>query len=84
MMCLPILPNGSRCISSPLRLPEGTRTSWQITSGLLIIICQDLAPRAPRGVNSVLEPPTPVVHQQLSCNMHIAGNRLGRSQRWSE
>jgi hypothetical protein len=52
--------------------------------GLFIIICQDLAPRATRGVGSILEPLAPVVDQQLPCHVRPAGNRLGPSQRCSE
>jgi hypothetical protein len=35
----------------------------KLLASLLVIICQDLAPQAFRGVSSFLEPLMPVVHQ---------------------
>jgi hypothetical protein len=58
--------------------------SWQITCSLFIIISQDLAPWATRGVGSIFEPLAPIVHQQLLCHLRMAGSRLRPSQHCSE
>jgi hypothetical protein len=52
--------------------------------GLFVIICQDLAPRAPHRVSPILELDAPAVHQQLLCHMHLTVSRQGPSQRCLE
>jgi hypothetical protein len=55
--------SGSRCIILQLRPLVGLTRRVKLYAGLIVIIHQDLAPRASRGVSSFLEPLMPAVHQ---------------------
>jgi hypothetical protein len=64
MMGQPTQLSGSRYISPPLRLGQwGLMHLGKLPASLLIIIHQDLAPRASRRVSAFLEQLMPAVHQ---------------------
>jgi hypothetical protein len=51
-----------------------------LLASLLVIIYQDMAPRASCGVNACLESFVLTVHQLLLCHVRTSGSQLGPSQ----